>query len=84
MPVAYSGDRNMSKIEIATIEAELKRLAIWHNQNRRALGFPDDETNDQAWNRGFGSGYESGRMELIKSLIGMIAMLKIKEEAENE
>ena len=79
VPAAYGG-KNMSKIEISTIETELKRLVLWHKNNRSLCGTPEEETNEQAWSRGFNAGYESGRLSLIKELLGHIEMAKLEED----
>jgi len=74
----------MSKIEIASIESELKSLVLWHFSNKAVISGPDDESKEQAWSRGFNAGYESGRLALIEDLLGKIEILKLREEVDQQ
>lgn len=44
----------------------------------------DNDTIDQTWSKGFDHGYESGRMSLIKDLIGTVRYDQILNEVRNE
>ena len=56
----------------------------WHIKNPEPRRDFDTDTIDETWSKGFGHGYESGRMALIKEIIGLSEYDRIVKEVKNE
>jgi hypothetical protein len=56
----------------------------WHLKNPSPRRDFDNDTIDQTWSKGFDSGYESGRLSLIKELVGTVEYDRIVAKVKNE
>lgn len=59
-------------------------LLEWHIKNPSTRRDFDNETVDQAWSKGYDSGYDSGRIALIKEIIGLSEYDRIVTKVKNE
>lgn len=66
------------------LENHLKGVLRFHIRNAAPRRDIDNDSIDDTWSKGFDHGYESGRLSLIRDIIGLSEYDRLVNEARNE
>ena len=66
------------------LNERLVYLLEWHLKIPSLRRDFDNDSMDETWSKGYDSGYDSGRMALIKEIIGLSEYDRIVTKVKNE